>query len=387
MLWGCLGDTWGQYIYYNALKRLKMATIHSGFLMGLYKSASGMTFYKRRGTSAVRSKPVRSLSWVPSVRQTYFQVIFSAVNDFIKSETWLGALIAGGWGWSRRHNSSSNLNNIIGYIVRTITRREGGERRPIDEVNALGNEFILRPLKFFVERCQLTASKYPLVGEAQVLMSDGVQSTVQISYAECVAWYNKVCAMEGKFRSNPKFYFLVSTGGDGESLNPNIGIYAGEVADGVVKTQIETSVLKNTVFQVSLGINASTDEAYLDPNLWAFSPVIASARLVSSIPPYTPMTVTQVTVAGMVKPTSAPLQINTGQAVEIYGTALTPTEVLVQFYGPNGSSGNSFRLTSVMDVESILPEGLSGKWTDVYERKIESFQRIDGQVLISYPFS
>lgn len=354
--------------------------------MGLYKSASGMTFYKRRGTSAVRSKPVRSLSWHPSVRQTYFQVIFSAVNDFIKSETWLGALIAGGWGWSRRHNSSSNLNNIIGYIVRTITRREGGQRRPMDEVNALGNEFILRPLKFFVERCQLTASKYPLVGESQILISAGAQSTVQVSYAECVAWYNKVCAMEGKFRSNPKFYFLVSTGGDGNLLNPNIGIYEGEVTDGVVKTSIETSILKNTVFQIALGINASTDESYLDPSLWAFSPVVASARLVSSIPPYTPMTITRVEVDNQEKPASSPLQISSGQTVEIYGTALTPNEVLVQFYGSNGTSGNAFRLSSVMDIQTVTPDGLGGTWTDVYDRSIENFQRIDGQVLIQYPF-
>lgn len=387
MLWGCLGDTWGQYIYYNVLKRLKMAIIKSGFLMGLYRSSSGMTFYKRRGTPSVRSKPVRSLNWSPSVRQTYFQIIFSAVNDYIKSETWMLPIINGGWGWSRKHNSSSNLNNIIGYIIRTISRREGGERRPIDEVNALGNAFMESPLKFFAERCQLTASKYPIAGKGQIVVGEETEDTFQMSYAECMAWYEKVCNMEGAFRSTPKFYFFISTGGDGNTLSPNISLYGTTISEGMVKTQIDKRILSSTVYQVCLAINAGTDEIILDPNLWAISPVVATNGLISNIPPYTPMSISTISVDGVVRSPTGRLIINTGQNVEISGEALRASEILIQFFGSGGSSGVAFRLTSLMDVTTDTPKLVAGTWKDAFTRRIENFERSDGTVLIAFPFS
>lgn len=329
-----------------------MAIIKSGLLFGLYRSASGMTFYKRKGTNSVRSKPVRSLDWEPSTLQRYYQVVFSDINDFIKSTPIMSPLIEGGWGWSRRGNGSSNLNNIIGYIFRSITRAEGGARRDLSSVQGLHQAFIANPLKYFVERCQIVATKYPLAGHAYVFNGNGNLTRISMDVSEVRKWTEKVYRMEGRFRNGSAPFALVSYGSDESGAGASLAFYKFEPSAEGYTIRINTDLIKGRIWQVCIAINENASAAVTSTSGWAISPAIASSSLRQDVPVPVFPSITSVSLNGSVVNEGQHFVFNGGDRIVISGANIVFSDLLARIVLTGGGQDSVTRFGLFSDVTS-----------------------------------
>lgn len=362
-----------------------MAIIKSGFLFGIYRSASGLTFYKRKGTSSVRSKPQRSLDWEPSDLQRFYQLVFSRINDFVKSSADMMRVIEGGWGWSRRRNSSSNLNNIIGYIFRSITRYEGGARRPQDESNLLFSEFNSNPLEYFLSRCQMTVSEYPILGSFFVESTSGTASQVIVDKNTVIRWRERVSKQQGRFRSDSKVFFLFGIAKRAGGGGPLFGIRpAVETATGYVFS-IQTADVEGSVWQLALAINEDQDASFQATSGWAMSPVVASSVLYGGVQPSDGVSVTSVTLNGSVVTSSDTIPIAAGSILSFIGTNLQASKLFWLDAVPGETGFQALRLGALgtinTDTLSVVSVTMSNALEGVY---VASIQDENGTVLYSF---
>lgn len=139
-----------------------MGKVVTGLMIGTTRSAGGINFYKRRGEQCFRNKPVLPEGYVPSEAQQLQKNLFSYVNDFAKSTGNMRLLLSAGWGGLKRTQGASNLNNFVGYYIRTVTRDEGGAKLPYVDVIANVNAVSANAADYWHRFGALTKSEWPI---------------------------------------------------------------------------------------------------------------------------------------------------------------------------------------------------------------------------------
>lgn len=169
-----------------------MAIISNGFLISARKSAGGLNLYKRKGVQCLRNKPVRNPGYQASAAQAQQNTVFSLVTAFKASVAGMDALIRGGWGEAVKGKGRTSFNNWSSAVLSAITRSEDGRLLRGDARATSIAAFETNPGKVFRDRCPLTKSMYPNVGEgatAAIATGDGATGVViTIPEAVIVAW-------------------------------------------------------------------------------------------------------------------------------------------------------------------------------------------------------
>lgn len=329
-----------------------MAVIKSGVLIGLSKSAGGLTFYNRKGVQVVRSKPQLSRAYVPTDRQLFYKQLFSYVNDFAKSSQSLMRLISGGWGWSRHRNGSTNLNNFIGYMIRLMSRAEGGRKLPFETVQVNLQEFLANPFYFWLGKGASVASSWPIIYNFQVELVDGPSVRVRLPDVSFQEWIGKVSAASGKFRTGsvPWIVFI--------KQNRN-----GTVTDPITFKQMtggnpywEASDLlidpDNTNWNVAVCVTADNDISPLMTSDLAVSPILDRFANAPAVDPVPSPIVTRVWSAGGEFPSGSPFVLGGSIDLNITGTNLDSFPLSIWFYGDN----TAYRMDELFTLVSASPE-------------------------------
>lgn len=185
-----------------------MAVIDSGLLIGLRRSVGGQTFQRRRGTQLIKNKPTRAATYVPSSMQQFFQDLYSELNVFAKSRVQMQSLIRDGWGGLKRRQGASNLNNFLGYMIRLMTRTNGGGRLDFEAVVANRTEFNEHPFYYWLKTGDMTKSPFPIYFGRVTTEGTDTSYTIKIPENDFRAWVDSVSKISPRYSRDSGYFFV-----------------------------------------------------------------------------------------------------------------------------------------------------------------------------------
>lgn len=147
-----------------------MAILKSGPLIALSKSVGGLNFYRADGTQYVRSKPVLSEGYVPTVNQLLARQLFGLASKNIDRVSLLAQMLDLNYSLVNKNANKTYRDIALGFMMRYLCRGSDGKPFSYEQKEEIAAKLSEMPQSFI-------SAMVPLSFQNAVPWPVGVTST------------------------------------------------------------------------------------------------------------------------------------------------------------------------------------------------------------------